>query len=157
MSESLLIGKAKELFVATLLVARKLHVYFPLVDSGFDLVVGSRDGTLFVPVQVKYKEKRTGFTLKRDDAEKFAKAEAILVFCSGERVDEEEFYFFPAREWLARAQDRARKDDMLVVYAKTHRESADWASQYCGQRGIDATFKSLLERNALGKASTPTK
>lgn len=151
MSESSLIGKAKELYVATLLVGRKLHVYFPLVDNGFDLVVGKRDGTDFIPVQVKYKAVRSGFSLERNDAERFAEAGAVLAFGSGDKLDEEKFYFFPAAEWLevAQGRDRARKDEKLVVYS----QDAEWAKRYCGQRGIDEAFKRLLAQNSDERSS----
>lgn len=152
MSESSLIGKAKELYVATLLVGRKLHVYFPLVDNGFDLVVTKRDGTDFIPVQVKYKAARSGFSLERNDAEKFAEAGAVLAFGSGDDLDEDQFYFFPAEEWLelAQSQDRGRKDEKLVVYLA---ESAEWAERYCGRRGIDEAFKRLFAQNSDERSS----
>ncbi|MCY4747514.1 hypothetical protein NYO99_21290 [Pelomonas sp. UHG3] len=140
MSKTALIGKSKELYVATLLVTRHLHVYFPLVDNGFDLVVTSTDGRFHVPVQVKYKESRTGLTLHRDDAEKFRLANAVLAFGSGS-ADVENFYFIPAREWCERAEDRARGDNKLAVYFS---EDKVWADQYLGNAGIDRSFASVL-------------
>ena len=147
MSESSLIGKAKELYVATLLVDRKLHVYFPLVDNGFDLVVSTRDGTDFIPVQVKYQAARSGFSLGRDDAEKFAEADAVLAFGSGKELDLEQFYFIPAKDWLvlAKTQDKQRGDNKLVVYLT---QSAEWAKKFCGREGIETSFERLLARNA---------
>jgi|WetSurMetagenome_2_1015567.scaffolds.fasta_scaffold906915_1 hypothetical protein len=142
MSETALTGKAKELFVATVLVGRRLHVYFPLVDVGFDLVAAAPDGSAFVPVQVKYTAKRTGFNLKRSDAKRFAEVGAVLAFGSY-RADEDAFYFFPAREWLAEAEahDRTRGDDNLVVYLS---KSGEWAAMYRGASGIERSFSKLL-------------
>jgi hypothetical protein len=142
MSDTALIGKAKELYVATLLVARKLHVYFPLVDNGFDLIATSPDASRFLPIQVKYKAERSGFALKRTDADRFGAVDAVLAFGS-EKADEDSFYFFPGREWLkiATAQDRGRGDEKLVVYLA---ESREWAEEFRGHAGIDRAFASLL-------------
>ncbi len=140
MSNTLLIGKAKELHVATLLVAKHLHVYFPLVDNGFDLLVTNSDGTKFLPVQVKYKRSRTGFSLKRTDAKKFQNCNAVLAFGSG-TAQSAEFYFLPAQQWASKVEDRGRGDDRLVVYLTKHRE---WAKQFVGDAGIDLAFASLL-------------
>ena len=141
MSETALIGKAKELYVATLLVGRRLHVYFPLVDNGFDLIVTTPDGGRFLPVQVKYKAKRTGFSLKRCDAERFAKVDAVLAFGS-ESARADQFYFFPAREWMKRAtqQDRNRGDDKLVAYMT----GDEWEKPFQGEAGIDLAFEAVL-------------
>ncbi len=136
MSKTLLIGKAKELYVATVLVAENLHVYFPLVDNGFDLLVTSQDGVRFLPVQVKYKSKRTGFGLKRADVDKFVKANAVIAFGS-EEAEVENFYFFPARDYAEKAEDRDRGDDKLVVYQTN---SQDWTMQYKGKAGIARSF-----------------
>lgn len=140
MSKTLLIGKAKELYVATLLVAEHLHVYFPLVDNGFDLLVTSKGGTESLPVQVKYKSSRTGFGLKRADADKFCKANAVLAFGSVD-ANIDNFYFFPAKEWNTKAEDRERGDDKLVVYQSNNKE---WTSQYQGRVGILKAFASVM-------------
>lgn len=137
MSQTLLIGKAKELYVATLLFAENLHVYFPLVDNGFDLLVTSKDGSRFLPVQVKYKASRTGFSLDREDVNKFVHAKAVLAFGSGE-ASLDNFYFFPAEEWAKRAVDNSRQDNKLVAYLSRERE---WAEQHKGKVGIDKCFE----------------
>jgi hypothetical protein len=59
MPDTSLIGKAKELQVASQLVAAGIYVYFPLLDNGFDLLAANQTGTRFLPVQVKYKKRRT--------------------------------------------------------------------------------------------------
>ena len=143
MSNTSLIGKAKELFVATLLVNRKLHVFLPLVDNGFDLVVARPDGRGFLPVQVKYKAFRSGFSLDRDDARKFVEANAVLAFGAGEELREENYFFIPAKAWMeaAATQDTERQDNKLVVRLAL---SNEWAEQFRGSKGIDAAFKGLL-------------
>lgn len=146
MSETSLTGKAKELYVATLLVNRRLHVFLPFVDNGFDLVVAKPDGTGFIPVQVKYKTSRSGFSLDRDDAEKFFKADAVLAFGSGDDLKEENYYFIPAKSWMeaAKTQDTERQDNKLVVRFSLVDDK--WKEQFRGSRGIDAAFKGLLAR-----------
>lgn len=140
MSKTALIGKAKELYVATLLVAEHLNVYFPLVDTGFDLLVASKDGTKFLPVQVKYKSSRTGFTLNRSDAKKFETCNAVLAFGS-EAADIDNFYFFPAKEWASKSEDRGRGDNKVVVYLTQH---GKWADEFRGKAGLLRSFDSLL-------------
>ena len=146
MSKSVLIGKAKELYVATLLVARHLHVYFPLVDNGFDLLVSNSDGTKFIPVQVKYAQAGTNFSLIRKDADKFKACNAVLAFGIG-TAEINDFYFFPASAWAKKANDRAprkehaRDDGKLVVYRKKDQE---WVKKFVGKHGIDLAFKSVL-------------
>ena len=138
MSKSLLIGKSKELFVATELARRYLHIYLPLVDNGFDFVVNNPTATSFVPVQVKYKQARTGFTLKRTDGERYAACDAVIIFCDGEALLKEA-YFFPARDWRQRAlqEDRSRSDGKLSVYLSS---SNDWADRFRGDNGLLLAF-----------------
>jgi len=140
MSNTALIGKSKELYVATLLVARQIQVYFPLVDTGFDLVALSSDGKRFLPIQVKYKQARTGFTLSRDDAKKFKDCDAVLAFGSGS-ADIDNFYFIPSKEWAEKVDDRDRKDNKVAVYLSEH---AKWAEKYKGSAGLDNAFVAVL-------------
>jgi hypothetical protein len=143
MSNSQLVGKAKELNAASILVENDLYVFFPLVDNGFDLVVSNKTGTKFIPVQVKYKEKRSGFSLNINDAEKFKTANAALIFCSKDQTREvTKFWFIPASEWYTKSEDRKRKDNMRVVYFKGN---SDWVSQYEDVDGLKNTFSSLLK------------
>lgn len=139
MSATSLIGKSKELYVASLLVAKNLHVYFPLVDTGFDLVAVSPDGKQFLPIQVKYKQLRTGFTLSRRDCEKFRNCDAVLAFGSG-KADIESFYFFPSKVWAKKAEDRRRADDKVVVYLSEHEK---WAEKYKGNVGLELAFRKV--------------
>lgn len=151
MSRTALIGKAKELFVATLLVGRGLHVYFPLVDNGFDLIATTPDGSDFLPIQIKYKANRTGFTLKKADGDKFENADAVLVFGSTDKADEDTFYFIPAREWRTMVEDRGRGDGKVSVYLTKNHE---WAEKFKGAKGIDLAFGSLLRSGVAPKKSS---
>ena len=142
MSKTLLIGKSKELFVASQLAARHLHIYFPLVDNGFDFVVSNPTATAFVPVQVKYKNSRSGFTLKRTDVDRYLPSDAVVVFSSGQSTLDET-YFFPFADWLGRArqEDRNRSDGKLSVYISS---SGEWAERFRGEKGLSLAFSSVL-------------
>jgi hypothetical protein len=112
MVDTALIGKAKELQVAGRLVAAGLYVYFPLVDNGFDLVVSNKSGSLFVPVQVKFKQKRSGFSLKKDDVKKFLDAKkTVVVFGSDSESSSSNFWFFPI---LRAMLNKCRQSSALI-------------------------------------------
>ena len=80
MANTQLIGKAKELEVAGLLVANSIYVYLPLIDNGYDLLASNRKGTKFIPVQVKWKKTRSGLTLTKKDIARFTKTSVVLAF-----------------------------------------------------------------------------
>lgn len=143
MQDTSLIGKAKELHAASQLIAAGIYVYFPLVDNGFDLLASNQTGTAFLPVQIKYKKSRTGFTLHRADVQKFEKAGAVVVFGSGGDNGRTDFWYFPIAVWMTRAQDRDRSDEKVAVYL-TKDDNRQWASQYLNESGISRAFASLL-------------
>ena len=137
-----LIGRAKELQVAGLLVSEGIYVYYPLVDVGFDLVASNAAGTLFIPVQVKFKETRTGFALKRGDAEQFVVSEAVLAFGTASQTEGlSDFWFIPAVMWRENVKDTGRADDKLVAYFS---DGTEWAARYKGRDGLRAAFAQLL-------------
>ncbi len=136
-----LIGKAKELHVASILVAHGLYVHFPLIDNGFDLIVSNRKGTKFIPIQVKYKESRSAFTLTKKDVERFKGKGVVLAFGSkGEGFGNSEYWFIPFSDWEAKAEDRNRQDRKLVVYFSSDPE---WPELYKGEKGIANAFACL--------------
>jgi hypothetical protein len=149
MSDSSMIGKAKELAVAGQLVRAGIHIFMPLVDNGIDLIAASRDGKVFVPVQVKYKQSRSGFTLHSAKAETYDK-DAVLAFGSAADEDEgeEPFYFFKVREWLdaAREQATGRLDEKISIYIA--RTDPQWLNQRKGERGMRLAFAGIFEANA---------
>ena len=57
-----LIGKAKELEVASRFTTHGFLVYIPIVDLGADLVVGDPQMKRFVPVQVKFQARTARYT-----------------------------------------------------------------------------------------------
>lgn len=140
--DTTLIGRAKELQVASLLIAEGIYVFWPLVDVGFDLVASNASGTLFMPVQVRFRETRTGFTLNRSEIEKFATAKAILAFGSksGES-DASDFWFMTAGEWKTHANDKNRGDGRVSVYFS---DGTEWFAGHKGKDGLKRAFKDLL-------------
>lgn len=140
-----LLGRAKELHAASILIANKVYVYQPLVDNGFDLLASNRTGTQFIPVQVRFKSKRTGFTIEQDELEKFQQAGAVLAFCSlspipgdGVKTDETIFWFVGIEEFIKAA--RQRGDGKHVVTWSEYPGHKDWL----GKDGIAKAFKAVL-------------
>ena len=142
MQDTSLVGKAKELQVASQLVATGIYVYFPLLDNGFDLLASNQTGTGFLPVQVKYKNSRTGFALHRKDIQKFRNAGAVVVFGSAGDNGRTDFWYVPIADWESKAQDQNRADGKIAVYL--HDENRQWARQYLNESGIRRAFASLL-------------
>jgi len=141
-----LIGKAKELHVASILVAHGLYVYFPLVDNGFDLIGSNRKGTKFIPIQVKYQESRAAFALKKKDVERLKSTGVVLAFGSkGEGFGNSEYWFIPFSDWDEKKKvgknGKPRKDKKLVVYFADDRE---WPKLYKGEKGIAKAFAYLF-------------
>ncbi len=143
MSETQLIGKAKELQVASQLVATGLYVFFPLVDNGFDLVVTNKSATCFIPVQVKYKQRRSGFSLHKDDVKKFEPTKSVIAFGSADGAKSTNYWYIPIKCFVDRAIDSGRKDGMHVVYWSND-DNADWKQSFLNEKGIARAFKSLV-------------
>ncbi|KIP86764.1 hypothetical protein SN15_06020 [Stenotrophomonas maltophilia] len=140
-----LLGRAKELHAASILIAHKIYVYQPLVDNGFDLLASDESGFRFLPVQVRFKAKRTGFTIEEHELEKFRKAGAVLAFCSlsptprdGLTNDETIFWFVGIEEFILNA--RQRGDGKHVVTWSECPNHKDWL----GTKGLETAFKAVL-------------
>jgi len=92
-----LIGRAKEFRVAAHLIEHNLYVFYPLVDTGVDLVVTSSDSRLFVPLQVRYRQKAVGLSLTKTEAKRFEGRGIFLVYVVGEPPHEDIWYTLCAR------------------------------------------------------------
>jgi hypothetical protein len=139
--DTALIGKAKELEVAGLLVRNGLYVFFPLVDTGADLVVADRLGRHFVPVQVKYRRKDPALGLYKKDVERFAGTNTVLAFING--VDNSQRrWFIPYSRWRKKATDRLNTPHRMAYV--TISKSEDWLRQYEGDGAIKRVFSKLL-------------
>ena len=140
MSNAALIGKAKELYIAYLLFEQGLYVYTPLLDSGFDFLVTDKNHKKIVPLQVKYKKERTGFSLLESDVEKFSQARAVIAFGDGD-ANLENFYFIPADKFTKKASDYKREDKKLVIRFS---EEKNWATQFKGEDGLKKAFAEII-------------
>ena len=136
-----LIGRAKELEIASALTRNGIYTYHPLVDTGFDLVASNRSATIFIPIQVKYREKDPALNLLRRDLDRYQAPNTILAFLIGSRERLISWYI-PFSEWHSRAVDKNRSDDKIYVRIGENRE---WLSQFEGDAGIQKTFAALLQ------------
>ena len=136
-----LIGKAKELEVASILVRNGLYVFFPLVDAGVDLVVTNRASRHFIPVQVKYRASDPALGLTKQDIARFHDTETVVAFIIG-TSPEQRTWFVPFRDWEAMSVDLNRADER--VYVTISRNEAKLA-QFAGDEGARMAFASLLK------------
>jgi hypothetical protein len=135
-----LIGKAKELEVASILVRNGLYVFFPLVDAGIDLVVTNRSSRQFIPVQVKFRGSNPALGLTKQDIARFRDTDTIVAFIIG-TGPAQRTWFVPFRVWESMAVDLNRADDLVYVTISRN-ESA--LSQFAGDDGVRIAFASLL-------------
>ena len=112
--ETSLIGKAKELEVASILVRNGLYVFFPLVDSGTDLVVTNNQSHLFIPVRVKYRAKDSSLCLTTKDIKRFEGTNIVLAFVIGTGIFQRN-WFVPFSDWHYRSKNPGRNDGKVYV------------------------------------------
>lgn len=118
------------------MIAEGIYVFWPLVDVGFDLVASNASGTIFMPVQVRFRETRTGFTLKSSEIERFATAKAILAFGSkSPDGDASDFWFITTDEWKAHSSDKNRGDGRVSVYFS---DGTEWFAGHKGKPVLSA-------------------
>ena len=134
-----LIGKAKELEVASILISNGLYVFFPLVDAGFDLVVTNRAGKIFIPVQVKYRTSDPALNLHEKDINNFKDTEVVVAWLIGQGETKKSWYL-PFSKWSDHAVKPKRTDNMSYVTINKHK----WLSDYEGVHGIEKSFSALL-------------
>ncbi|HHX8698691.1 TPA: group I intron-associated PD-(D/E)XK endonuclease [Vibrio diabolicus] len=126
------IGKAKELEVASALVSKNLYVYFPLVDNGYDLIVSDDDGKRHMPVQVKYRKKDSSINFNMKDVERFKGKNVIIAWLTGEGCNYKSWYL-PFDLWLEHAKDTKRADNFLNLTIS----QTNWLADYEGAKGIE--------------------
>lgn len=139
-SNTSLVGRAKELEVAGMLIRNGIYVFWPLVDTGADLLATNRDASRCIPVQVKYRAKGWGaLDLTVSDKERFQKPNTVIAFLVGEDA-----WFLPFDEWDKKDVDgkhRKRRDNRVYVRI---RENAKWLEKFKGEPGIQRAFRQLL-------------
>ena len=139
---SSLLGKAKELQVAGALIEEGLYVFFPLVDTGFDLVVTSDKGTMFIPVQVKFRARDPGLGLKPQDIARFEDTGVVVAWVISSI---ENSWYIPFVDWHKRAKAPDRADGLKYI---SIRESESWLSAYKGSAGIFRAFAPLFRHES---------
>lgn len=139
-SSAALIGRAKELEVAGMLIRNGIYVFWPLVDTGADLLATNRDASCCIPVQVKYKAKESALGLNESDKLRFEKPNTVLAFLTG-NGETHRAWFLPYKEWASRLVDPHRRDKRVYVRIS---ENAEWLKQFEGDAGIQFAFSKLL-------------
>jgi hypothetical protein len=140
MTDTSLLGRAKELEVAGRLIRNGIYVFWPLVDTGADLLATNRDASECIPVQVKYTGRTSGLNLFKDDASRFEKPNTVIAFLIGED-EKQRSWFLPFDAWRSKHVDMKRNDEKLYVQIG---KNAEWLSQYEGDAGIRLAFARLL-------------
>lgn len=141
-SHTSLIGKAKELEVAGMLIAQGLYVFYPFVDTGFDLVVTNRAGRIFIPVQVKYRTRDPALNLLPLSMASLEGTNAVVAWLIGKK---ESSWFVPFNVWKEKAVGTNRVDGMRYITISRNRA---WLGQYEGITGITTAFESLFDKDA---------
>lgn len=140
LGDTSLIGRAKELEVAGMLIRNGIYVFWPLVDTGADLLATNRDASRCIPVQVKYAAKKSALGLTKADMGRFAKPNTVLVFVVGQ-ADKQRTWFLPFQEWSKKCVDTNRRDERIYVPIA---ENADWLAKFEDDAGIRRVFSELL-------------
>ncbi|HET6884176.1 MAG TPA: hypothetical protein VFI31_28735 [Pirellulales bacterium] len=138
--DTTLIGRAKELEVAGMLIRNGIYVFWPLVDTGADLLATNRDASRCMPVQVRYAAKRSALGITRAEAKRFAKPNTVLAFVVG-KGNKQHTWFLPFDEWKKKYVDTNRRDGRIYVRIT---ENVQWLGQFEGDAGILRTFSQLL-------------
>lgn len=134
-----LIGKAKELEVASVLTRHGLVVYVPLVDIGADLVVSNTSMKKLIPIQVKFQARSPGLVLDRSYVSRFETTDLVVAFLIGEGSTNGT-WFIPIAAFRDRMKDPGRRDDKVYI---TVNEERAWLQQFEGDRGAAALRKML--------------
>jgi hypothetical protein len=138
--DTILIGRAKELEIAGLLIKNGIYVFLPLVDSGADLLASNRDASIVIPVQVKYRGHALNLDLNRKkDFARFETANTVVAFVIG--VTEQRIWFIPFKDWCSKAVDNNRQDGLVFVRIA---ENEKCLSKYQGDAGVLFAFQQLL-------------
>ncbi|GEM_PF-4811553 len=140
--DSSLSGKAKELEIASMLVDAGFYVYWPFVDTGFDLVITNDKGEHFIPIQVKYYKKTPALGLTKSHAAKFEGEKVFLAFLIG-KGPERRLWLLPFERWRKLAVDKRRKDNMLYVTISKNEKKLE---AFEGKNGLGLLRKAFNDR-----------
>lgn len=140
MKNTQIIGKAKELEIASQLIREQLLVFFPFVDTGADLVVSDFSMERFLPIQVRYRSSDPALNLTKKDLQRLKNTKVILAFIIGESTNAGTWYI-PIREFEGKAKDPKRRDNKIYITVSKNRQ---WLAKYEGIKGIES-IKSQLK------------
>lgn len=97
-SDTSLIGRAKELEVAGMLIRNGIYVFWPLLDTGADLLATNREASCCIPVQVKYNAKGPSLVLTTAGKARFERPNTVIAFLFG-KGENQRAWFLPINEW----------------------------------------------------------
>jgi hypothetical protein len=140
MVDTTLLGRAKELEVAGVLIRNGIYVFWPLVDKGTDLLATNPDSSICIPVQVRYSSRGPALNLREQDMVRFERPNTVLAFLIG-TGNQQRSWYLPFSEWRFKAVDMSRADGLVYVQIK---KNADWLAQYEGDVGVRRAFARLL-------------
>jgi len=136
MYDSSLLGRSKELEVAGALIRNGIYVYYPLVDTGADLVAANREATAFIPVQVRYRAASPALNLFRKEVVRFKGTNSVIAFLVGGTS-----WYLQFSKWVTKAVDPDRRDQRVYVRIA---ENQRWLAQFEGDVGLRQTFSLLV-------------
>lgn len=140
-SNTSLIGRAKELEVAGMLIRNGIYVFWPLVDTGADLLATNRDASRSIPVQVKYRATGWGaLDLTMADKERFKKPNTVIAFLVGKNGNQRA-WFLPFNEWLKKHVNPNRRDGRIYVQISKNEK---WLEKFQDDAGIRRAFGELF-------------
>lgn len=140
MTDTSLLGRAKELEVAGILIRNGVYVFWPLVDKGIDLLATNNRASRFVPVQVRYRRTGPALDLHEGEIERLLESNAVVAFLRGDANDQHQ-WFVPISAWRTKAVDKKRADGMVYVSIK---RNVEWLEKFRGDSGVRTAFHSLL-------------
>jgi hypothetical protein len=141
MADTSLIGRAKELEVAGVLIRNGIYVFWPLVDTGADLLATNRDASICIPVQVKYSSNAPALNLYKTDIVRFERPNTVIAFLIG-AGKEQHSWFLPYDVWRTKAVDKNRRDG--CVYVQIGR-NAKLLAEYKGDAGARRALSKLFD------------
>jgi hypothetical protein len=140
MQDSSLLGRAKELEVASALIRNGIYVYSPMVDTGVDVVASNRNASEFIRVQVKFRADDPALFLPGRSIERELPPHLVLAFVRGKHEDQR-IWFIPYQDWLSQSKGPQSDGGRYVNIA----QNEQWLATYLGDSGVRHAFSKLLQ------------
>ena len=139
MNDPTLIGRAKELEIASLFISNGLYVFYPLVDKGFDLVVTNAECSSIFPVQVKFRASHMALELSKKDVLRYKEKNVILAYIIGKN-ENKKTWIIPFNDWKKQSSGENRNDGKRYITISKNKE---FLIEYEGVKGINLIKKML--------------